>query len=423
MADWRTRPLPQGMFDYARSDTHYLLFIYDALRNRLIESSTPDPDGNLIDYVKDRSKNEALQRYERPVYDEANGQGSGGWYDLLSRNPGALSKEQFAVFKAVHKWRDEVAREEDEGLQCIFPKHILFKVSSAMPTNMGTLLRVVSPMTPITKARAHELLDIIKQAKTEGEDGPEWRDIAPPPKAPPKANPSEPKRVSNVIFASPQKTSWCMPNVMSYKPNPLPSKEFMKAAVEQAIKRAIPYPEGFPTTISEGPVTLATDNAELSSSIQQDSQDSQDSQEYQDSPVSTPQAPEKKIFTVKEKGRPQKRKVTPVDQSEPTSSGIDGGADEVSLDADYSTTDRKKSRKEKKAAKKAEKVARAEAEADAPFDYGAADSVLNAPSAQAPQAQPKNKKTFDPYRKALEAPSGVRKIKRDMSGKSLTFRK
>ena len=422
MADWRTRPLPQGMFDYARSDTHYLLFIYDNLRNQLIEASTPDPEGNLIDYVRDRSKNECLQRYERPVYDEANGQGSGGWYDMLTRNPGTLSKEQFAVFRAVHQWRDKVAREEDEGVQCVFPKHILFKVSAAMPTNMGTLLRTISPMTPITKDRADDLLDTIKQAKIDGGNGPEWRDIAPRPKGPPKTQPSEPKDASNVIFASPTKTSWSMPNVMAYKPKPLPSREFMEAAVERAIKLAIPYPEDFNHTISEGRVILPTDNAEPSSSNPQDSQDSQDSQEYQDSPTSTPQPPEKKIFTVKEKGRPQKRKVTPVDQSEPSSSGIDNGADQVSLDADYSTTDSKKSRKEKKAAKKAQKAAKAEAEST-PFDYGAADSVLNAPSAQAPQAQPKNKKTFDPYRKALEAPSGVRKIKRDMSGKSLTFRK
>ena len=40
-ADWRIRPLPQELVDYARSDTHYLLYIYDQMRNMLIDNSTP----------------------------------------------------------------------------------------------------------------------------------------------------------------------------------------------------------------------------------------------------------------------------------------------------------------------------------------------------------------------------------------------
>ena len=33
MADWRIRPLPEGMQDYARSDTHYLIPTYLVLMN------------------------------------------------------------------------------------------------------------------------------------------------------------------------------------------------------------------------------------------------------------------------------------------------------------------------------------------------------------------------------------------------------
>ncbi|KAF8652850.1 hypothetical protein AX16_004125 [Volvariella volvacea WC 439] len=36
-ADWRIRPLPEEMLQYARSDTHFLLYIYDQLRNALID--------------------------------------------------------------------------------------------------------------------------------------------------------------------------------------------------------------------------------------------------------------------------------------------------------------------------------------------------------------------------------------------------
>ncbi|KAJ5240130.1 hypothetical protein N7468_004749 [Penicillium chermesinum] len=177
MADWRIRPLPPAMFDYARSDTHYLLYIFDRLRNALIERSTPEE--NLIDFVLEGSKREALQRYERPVYDAENGQGQGGWYDVLTRTSGTLTREQFAVFKAVHQWRDEVAREVDEGYQCVFPKYMLFKLAHNMPTDMGTLLRTLSPVTPLTRERAKSLLLVIKEAKAAGATGPEWRDFVP----------------------------------------------------------------------------------------------------------------------------------------------------------------------------------------------------------------------------------------------------
>ncbi|KAK0449394.1 ribonuclease H-like domain-containing protein [Armillaria borealis] len=37
LADWRLRPLPQEMLKYPRSDIHFLLFIYNNLRNALLD--------------------------------------------------------------------------------------------------------------------------------------------------------------------------------------------------------------------------------------------------------------------------------------------------------------------------------------------------------------------------------------------------
>ncbi|PIN04553.1 Ribonuclease D [Handroanthus impetiginosus] len=37
-ADWRIRPLPHEMIKYAREDTHYLLYIYDLMRARLLKT-------------------------------------------------------------------------------------------------------------------------------------------------------------------------------------------------------------------------------------------------------------------------------------------------------------------------------------------------------------------------------------------------
>lgn len=404
-ADWRVRPLPSGMFNYARSDTHYLLYIYDKLRNELIEASSNTNDA--IDYVQEHSKTEALQRYDRPTYDTEKGQGPGGWYDMLSRNPGVLSKEQFAVFRAVHKWRDEVARAEDEGLQCVFPKYMLFKLSQVMPLDMGTLLRTLSPVTPITKDRATDLLDAIKQAKIAGATGPEWRDFAPPQKRIAEQTVMDTEGV-DLPIAERYETSQFWGSTLEAQEQPTPAAYSLAASTE-ALRLSLPLPP-MPSTVSQARSSLGTTATKPAPAVKA-------------SPVqaSAPEAEDesKKVFTIKELGGPRKRKSAAMDTPDEDAMSADTPGD-VSSESALTKEERRRLRKEKKAKKAA---AKSESQSDAdstPFDYGAADSILHASSAQATKVQPK--KPFNPYAKALDAPSGVRKQKRETGGKSLTFR-
>ena len=139
------------MLTYARSDTHFLLYIYDILRLSLIERPSITPaifDENcaltdtrqthhvrgLIHGVLTRSSRTALRLYETEVYDGEGGTGSSGW-DTLARKwnkvglVGSPSQmrgtevqgSQAAVYKAVHRWREDVAREEDESTRFVLP--------------------------------------------------------------------------------------------------------------------------------------------------------------------------------------------------------------------------------------------------------------------------------------------------------------
>ena len=125
LADWRIRPLPDEMLFYARSDTHFLLYIYDHLRNALIAPRSPQPQSQsrapLLEVLK-RSGDTALRTYVRAVYDAVSGTGAGGWDSLSrkwNRGSGIGGGVQAAVFKAVHAWRDGVARSEDESTRCV----------------------------------------------------------------------------------------------------------------------------------------------------------------------------------------------------------------------------------------------------------------------------------------------------------------
>ncbi|KAL4873374.1 hypothetical protein BDV12DRAFT_182217 [Aspergillus spectabilis] len=428
-ADWRIRPLLPDMFNYARSDTHYLLYIYDHIRNELLENSTPEE--NLVDYVLEKSKAEALQRYERPVYDASTGQGAGGWYDLMVRNPAVFSKEQFAVFRAVHEWRDNVARENDEGVQCVFPKHVLFRVAQAMPEDISSLFSTLSPVTALTRDHASELLKVIQKAKAEGATGPEWRDIFVKPA-------KSPQQVQGVL-TPPATTDVPHPtafrydvsqfwgSVLNLQTSPQSPPQYSILASAEALRLSLPLPP-LPRTVSEARDKLATQ------------------------PPSAPPPPKKEeeepknqIFTIKDLGGPRKRKSTHLadpeslqtedQKSEPQT---DFNLDELPLDVDTPAT-KKQRRKEKREQKRKEKEAQSQSQSqnqsseekesqqeeddnkkETPFNYDAADSVLNANPESASKF--KSKRPFNPYKKALEAPSGVRKEKKEMAGKSHTFR-
>ncbi|KAE8380011.1 ribonuclease H-like domain-containing protein [Aspergillus bertholletiae] len=408
MADWRIRPIPDGMFDYARSDTHYLLHIFDHLRNELVQNSTPE--NNLIDYVLEKSKGEALQRYECAPYDAVTGQGPGGWYDYLSRNPAVLTKEQFAVFKAVHQWRDAVAREEDEGVQCVFPKHTLFRVAHAMPLDLGTLFRTLSPVTPITRDRAPDLLEVIKNAKIEGADGPEWRDVY---VKPTKTGRSVPATETEQSPATPPMDEENLPTAARYEVSqfwgavldsrePLTPPEYSAVASAEALRLSLPLPP-MPRTVSEARDKLAGPAAAKPPTAKPTP-----------APVETPEEKEEnKVFTVKGLGGPRKRK-----SEEAPSPDADDSSDIIHLGEKPSKKQRRKEKKNKSASQTPQpEETKEEAE---PFDYEAAASVLHARPAQTATLQ--RKRPFNPYAKALEAPSGLRKQKRETPGKSFTFR-
>ncbi|EXJ59721.1 hypothetical protein A1O7_03867 [Cladophialophora yegresii CBS 114405] len=170
LADWRTRPLPQELLDYARSDTHYLLTIYDHLRNMLVQGSSANV--NLTNYVLTQSKKEALQVYTRQPYDFETGGGPLGWLNLLTmRSTNTLSKEQLGVFRALHAWRDAKARELDEGVQYILPNRTLWLVAENMPTSALNFHHACRGEAKFVHNRIPEIVEVVKRGKCEGKDG------------------------------------------------------------------------------------------------------------------------------------------------------------------------------------------------------------------------------------------------------------
>lgn len=70
LSDWRLRPLTPELINYAREDTHYLLYAYDRLRMDLkvkglsVNASNPS---NFLKETLNRSWKICSKTYEKPI--------------------------------------------------------------------------------------------------------------------------------------------------------------------------------------------------------------------------------------------------------------------------------------------------------------------------------------------------------------------
>ncbi|KAF3931692.1 hypothetical protein ABW19_dt0202972 [Dactylella cylindrospora] len=161
LADWRVRPIPQDMLNYARSDTHFLLYIYDNMRNELLQKSNEEED--KIETVLSHSKETCLKTYDTEPYDSVNGAGSRGWLSILKHNPIHFSDEQFSAFKAIHAWRDSVARQEDDNPNFVLSRNHLLSLARQMPADSAAVLAVCN--SPLIRAKLADLVTVIKEAR------------------------------------------------------------------------------------------------------------------------------------------------------------------------------------------------------------------------------------------------------------------
>ncbi|KAF8713286.1 hypothetical protein RHS03_00958, partial [Rhizoctonia solani] len=196
LADWRIRPLPEEMLHYARADTHYLLHIYDNLRNALLEHSasnppppptpsngtpppgappTPSPHPWAIVRVLARSANTASKPYMPEVPDPAalakrwdlqlNGtrSRSSSPSGTASPAPSRPVEQRAAVFEAVFWWRDKIARQEDESPVYILANTALFQIAMNAPVTLAALYKAVPRLSAPARQHAEGLVEAVLQ--------------------------------------------------------------------------------------------------------------------------------------------------------------------------------------------------------------------------------------------------------------------
>lgn len=141
LADWRVRPLPKVLFEYARADTHFLLNIFDQLRNKLVHGS-----GEKLKVVLDQSRSVACRKFEYKKFrNRAEEWSSFDDRDAESRfiAQNNIPNSQKPSVGYLMDLRDSRARELDESLRFVMPNQVLLNLCS-----------LSKPITPESAKRA-----------------------------------------------------------------------------------------------------------------------------------------------------------------------------------------------------------------------------------------------------------------------------
>ena len=159
LADWRERPLPPHLIEYAKLDTHYLLYVYDCLR-RDVHSGH---GGSGIEAVYEASRRTCLQRYEKPSFYPL------GFLKLVcprgtSNLQGGheLTFEQNATLSCLWNWRDMTARRADESGGFIMSNAELLRIGLAVPSDAQSIV-ATGPLSEYVREHLEELSAVIQE--------------------------------------------------------------------------------------------------------------------------------------------------------------------------------------------------------------------------------------------------------------------
>lgn len=161
LADWRMRPLNDAMVRYAREDTHYLLYIYDELKNELVKQQAKQAVLNEITQIKlvyEKSKLICKKVYRKPIFF------SKGFLNLCQYNS-HLNPKQTKALHDLYTWRDKIARESDESCEYVLKSHQLLKIAELLPREIYGILALCNPISSLVESNVHEMHEIIKKAR------------------------------------------------------------------------------------------------------------------------------------------------------------------------------------------------------------------------------------------------------------------
>ncbi|XP_001358230.2 exosome component 10 [Drosophila pseudoobscura] len=157
LADWRMRPLPQQLIDYARQDTHYLIYVYERMTNDLLQAE--QGQSQALRTVYQLSTEVCKKRYTKPHV------GPESHLDLVRKTKRSFDNRQLHALRGIFQWRDATARQEDESYGYVLPNHMMLQIAESLPREMQGILACCNPIPPLVRQQLHALHQIVLKAR------------------------------------------------------------------------------------------------------------------------------------------------------------------------------------------------------------------------------------------------------------------
>lgn len=213
------------MLHYARADTHFLLHIYDQLRNALLEhssthpplpptplNSTPPPDAPISTSTSTPAPPESEDEQDYPwaivrvlarsattagrtyVPETPDPTGLAKRWDIQlpspsrsrSGSPASNSNptpsvprrpidQKAAIFESIFWWRDALARSSDESPVYVLANTALFQIATHAPSSVGELTRAVPRLSSVARGDVEGLVRAVGEGvERAGREKVEW---------------------------------------------------------------------------------------------------------------------------------------------------------------------------------------------------------------------------------------------------------
>ena len=409
LADWRIRPLSPPMLAYARSDTHFLLNIYDQLRNKLI-----DAGANRLQEVLYESRQVSKRRFEYTKFRPLSTSGGKVSCPVMANNP----REPFSsillqynvpyhkkpLIEALYNWRDTLAKRDDESVRYIMSNQLLVSLSSlSQPVDVQKVLGVSNYISDYVRQNAKDLANLIENtlksmADSDWELVDKWNDIS-------KSADNDKMNISDDDVDKIISRSKAFEDIYAHNKNVL----FYDGTKLLSNKSAL-----FSELLNNNNDLFSVEyDVEKNKVINHTSGDYKDRLDY----ASKNLQPNPIIISPEVSHRNEQHdepKKPYIDETHAEKGSI------VSKDEEMDPNDVITLRKTQK-----QKIPKAEikqkAENDA-FDYNNANKILLDSSIRNSSRKEKPKKrSFDPYGKDAEGPKGAKKARRPNTGKTSTF--
>lgn len=149
-ADWRIRPLPGKMLQYARDDTRYLIRVFKCLMQDILASENADC---LADEISTRSTAISSKRYAHVFSPEK------AYQSVVSLSRSRLTTQQARLIREIVIWRNKVAREKDTSPVSVLSKQLILKLATdARPKTRQSALKLA-----LSAVQMEELFQILEK--------------------------------------------------------------------------------------------------------------------------------------------------------------------------------------------------------------------------------------------------------------------